>query len=88
MNSDNRSKVLGVITSYMYEAGIIHTQKLDESARLSEDLHFDTLDYIELVMYLEDSYQLAIQQEEAEKFVLVKDVIDYVLERIPAANKK
>ena len=80
MNSDNRTKVLAAIAEYLYDASIIRNHKVDENVRLFEDLKFDTLDCIEFVMFLEDTYQTAISAEAAEKFLTVKDAVDYVIE--------
>ena len=43
-----------------------------------EDLAADSLDIVELIMALEEEYQLEIPDEEAEKMQKVDDVIAYI----------
>ena len=47
-------------------------------AKFVEDLGADSLDTVELVMALEESFSLEIPDEEAEKIVSVGDAINYI----------
>lgn len=47
-----------------------------------DDLGADSLDVVELVMALEEEFNLDIPDEDAEKILTVKDTIDYVRKRI------
>ena len=49
-----------------------------ETARLDEDLGADSLDVVELLMELEDEFELAIADEQAEQFRTVGDVVAYI----------
>lgn len=42
------------------------------------DLNADSLDVVELVMKLEDDFQISIPEEEAEKIQTVGDAIEYI----------
>ena len=42
------------------------------------DLNADSLDMVELVMELEDEFDLTIPDEEAEKLKTVGEVVDYI----------
>lgn len=44
----------------------------------SNDLNFDSLDLIELVMEFEDEFEMTIPDVEAEKVETVGDVINYI----------
>ncbi|CAM3753619.1 acyl carrier protein [Alkalicoccus chagannorensis] len=50
--------------------------KLD--ATFKDDLGADSLDVVELVMELEDEFDLEISDEDAEKIGTVGDVVDYI----------
>ncbi|MFT8317166.1 MAG: acyl carrier protein [Sporolactobacillus sp.] len=47
-------------------------------ASFKEDLDADSLDIVELVMELEDEFNLEISDEDAEKIQSVGDVITYI----------
>ena len=48
------------------------------SASFIEDLGADSLDTVELVMALEEEFDIEIPDEEAEKIAKVQDAIDYI----------
>ncbi len=48
------------------------------TSRFKEDLDADSLDIVELVMQLEDEFELEIADEDAEKIVTVGDVVSYI----------
>jgi len=48
------------------------------SASFIEDLGADSLDTVELVMALEEEFDIEIPDEEAEKISKVQDAIDYI----------
>lgn len=47
-------------------------------ASFKDDLGADSLDVVELVMELEDEFDLEISDEDAEKITTVQEVIDYI----------
>lgn len=51
---------------------------VNKDATFKEDLGADSLDVVELVMELEDEFDLEISDEEAEKIQTVGDVINYI----------
>lgn len=48
------------------------------SASFIEDLGADSLDTVELVMALEEEFDIEISDEDAEKISKVQDAIDYI----------
>ncbi|HIA31907.1 MAG TPA: acyl carrier protein [Nitrospinaceae bacterium] len=49
-----------------------------ESASFIEDLGADSLDTVELVMALEEEFDVEISDEDAEKISKVQDAIEYI----------
>ncbi len=48
------------------------------SASFVDDLGADSLDQVELIMAIEEEYDISIPDEEAEKIVTVQDAVDYI----------
>ena len=48
------------------------------NASFVDDLGADSLDRVELIMAFEETFDIEIPDEDAEKILTVKDVIDYV----------
>jgi acyl carrier protein len=59
--------------------GIDHEDITMESSFM-DDLGADSLDVVELIMALEDEFDLEIPDEEAEKIQTVGDVVEYIKE--------
>ncbi len=53
-------------------------------ASFIEDLGADSLDIVELIMALEEEYEIEIPDEDAEKIQTVQDVISYIQTRATA----
>jgi acyl carrier protein len=49
-------------------------------ASFMDDLGADSLDVVELIMALEEEFEIEIPDEEAEKIQTVNDVVDYIKE--------
>jgi acyl carrier protein len=50
-------------------------------ASLVDDLGADSLDLVELVMTMEEDFDIEIEDEDAEKILTVKNAIDYIKSR-------
>lgn len=64
---------------------IIEQLGVDEDAvsmetSLMKDLEADSLDAVEIIMAIEEEYDIEIPDEEAEKFQTVADLVNYVEE--------
>ena len=51
-------------------------------ATFIDDLAADSLDIVELVMNIEEQFDLEIPDNDAEKVVTVGDVVDYIKDNI------
>ena len=52
--------------------------EVKEDSRFVEDLGADSLDVVELVMALEEKFDIEIPDEDAEKILTVSDAIKYI----------
>jgi len=51
-------------------------------ASFIEDLNADSLDLVELIMTLEEEFNIKISDEDAEKIQTVQDAMDYLQEHL------
>ncbi len=75
-----RDRVIEIICEQMGQS----KEKVSEETSFINDLGADSLDTVELVMELEDEFDLSIPDDAAEKIKTVGDAIGYIEEH----NKK
>ena len=56
----------------------VKEDELTNDASFVDDLGADSLDTVELVMALEEEFEMEIKDEEAEKITTVQEAIDYI----------
>ena len=56
--------------------------KISPEKSFFDDLGADSLDVVELVMALEEEFDIEISDEDAEKIITVKDAISYISEHV------
>lgn len=56
--------------------------ELSRATSFVNDLNADSLDTVELVMELEDEFDLTIPDEEAEKLKTIGEAIDYIVKAL------
>lgn len=61
--------------------------EITRNTSFTNDLNADSLDTVELVMELEDQFDMTIPDEEAEKLKTVGEVIDYIMAQLSKAKK-
>jgi len=74
MASDVETKVKEIVCEQLG----VSEEEVAPNASFIEDLGADSLDIVELVMALEEEYDLEISDEEAEKIRTVGDVVGYI----------
>lgn len=77
-NSEARTKKI-IAEQLGLEESVVTNEKA-----LVADYGADSLDTIELVMAIEDEFEIEISDDDAEKCVTVQDVIDLVNRIVPA----
>jgi acyl carrier protein len=71
--TDTASRVLEVVAQKLNR-----DKNTLQEPQTFQDLGADSLDMVEIIMRLEEVFNIEINDEEAENLVTLKDVIDYV----------
>ena len=71
-------KVKGIIVEQL---GVTDTAVTMEASFI-DDLGADSLDIVELIMAIEEDFDIEIPDSDAEKVVTVGDVVDYIKENV------
>lgn len=74
MMSDVFERVKNIIVDQLD----VEESQVTLEASFSDDLDADSLDVVELVMELEDEFDMEIADEEAERISTVGDAVDYI----------
>ncbi|WP_028398982.1 acyl carrier protein [Ectobacillus panaciterrae] len=70
--------VLERVTKIVVDRLGVDETEVVPSASFKEDLGADSLDVVELVMQLEDEFEMEISDEDAEKIATVGDAVSYI----------
>lgn len=62
----------------------VKEDEVKPEATFADDLGADSLDTVELVMALEEEFDIEIPDEEAEKIIKVADAVEYINQKVPA----
>jgi acyl carrier protein len=78
MASDGKKESVEKVKQLIAEQLGVDEAEVTPSASFVDDLGADSLDQVELVMALEEAFDLEISDAEAEKIRTVQDAIDYI----------
>ncbi len=56
----------------------IEMDMIDEHTKIMEDLGADSLDVVEMLMAMEESFGFSIPDEDIEELITVSDIVEYV----------
>ncbi|MCS6892958.1 MAG: acyl carrier protein [Deltaproteobacteria bacterium] len=71
------SKVKSIIAEQLG----VSLENVKDNARFMDDLGADSLDIVELIMALEEQFDIEISDQEAEKIQTVGDAIEFIAKR-------
>lgn len=72
------NEILTKITTIIEDHFDVSTDKVTEQTNFKTDLDADSIDLVEFVLELEDTFGAEISDEDAEQILTVKDAVDYI----------
>ena len=78
----NTEEVFEKVKAIIVEQLGVTESSVTMEASFIDDLGADSLDIVELVMALEEEFDMEIPDSDAEKVVTVGDVVDYIKENV------
>ena len=79
-----RDEVLTALREVAVEVLSVEPDQVVEDARFKEDLDADSLDLVELVMGLEERFDISVPEEDLENVGTVGQAVDLVLAKLAA----
>src|SRR5262249_49930210 len=77
-----RTEALDAIRDVAVEVLSVEPDTVTETARFKEDLDADSLDLVELVMGLEEKFDIEVPEEDLEGVTTVGHAVDMVLAKV------
>lgn len=75
----NKEEIFEELKKIIVEQLGVNEENVTMQASFIDDLSADSLDIVELVMNIEEKFDLEIPDSEAEKIATVEDVVEYIL---------
>jgi acyl carrier protein len=75
----DRSAALAALRTAAVDVLSVEESQVTEDASFADDLDADSLDLVELVMQLEDSLDVKIEEDDLSGVTTVKDAVDLIL---------
>ncbi len=76
-----KEEILAKVTSVVSEKLNVGEDQITADAKFVEDLGADSLDQVELIMALEDEFDLKIPEEDAEKLSTIGAAVDFIISK-------
>ncbi|MGN1301009.1 MAG: acyl carrier protein [Clostridia bacterium] len=76
----SNEEILEKLKSIVVDQLGVSEENVTEEATFVDDLAADSLDIVELIMRIEEDFEMEIPDEDAEKIVTVGDVVNYIKE--------
>ena len=74
----NKEEIFEKLKKIIVEQLGVNEENVKEEATFVDDLSADSLDIVELVMNIEEEFEMEIPDGDADKIVTVGDVVEYI----------
>ncbi len=82
----NQQEVISRINAFMVEDFEVDEQAIVPEADLRATLDLDSLDYIDLVVVIEQNFGFKVKTEDFQTMQTIQDFYDYVTNRLQLTN--
>jgi acyl carrier protein len=80
----DRTEIFGAVAQLAVEVLGVEPEAVVEEARFKEDLDADSLDLVELVMALEERFDISVPEDELEGVLTVGQAVALVADKLSA----
>jgi len=78
----DRKEIMGKVRKIISEKLGVEEEKVVEEAKLIDDLGADSLDLVDLIMDLENEFDVKVDDSDIEKISTVGEVVDYITKKL------
>jgi len=78
----NQKEIINRINAFMVEDFEVEESAIRPEASLKETLDLDSLDYIDLVVAIEQNFGFKVKPEDFQQMHTIQDFYDYILNRM------
>lgn len=78
MAENKRDEIFNQVSEIVADHFDIDRAKITDDLNLKTDLDADSIDFVEFVLELEDTFNEEIDDEDAEKLSTIGEVVDYI----------
>lgn len=86
MNHIDESSVIEKINSFFVEEFEANESDIKPEAILKDALDLDSLDYVDLVVVIENNFHFKVKAEDFKNIITIQDFYNYILGRLKAQN--
>ncbi|MGB9638370.1 MAG: acyl carrier protein [bacterium] len=77
----SRQEIFEKVKKILIEKLSVNESDIKEDSSLVDDLGVDSLDLVELLMKFEEEFKIEISEEESQKILTIKDILDFIEEK-------
>ena len=74
----NEEEIFQTLKEIVVEQLGVEEEKVTQEASFTDDLGADSLDVVELVMAIEERFNVEVSDDQADKIVAVSDLVEYI----------
>jgi acyl carrier protein len=87
MTEQTREQINSTVCQAIASVADVPVDRLDDGIELVKDLNMDSLALYELVIELEEQYQLQISDEDIDRIKTLADIVGYIERKLKQADQ-